>query len=889
MPDDPAAGRQRVPGTKLAVPRPPPRLVSRPRLLTRLDRARESMVTLVSAPAGTGKTLLLAEWVRARDTGEATWVSLDSDDNDDGRFWSALLDALASTAAVPRDSPLRRLAAPANPSRDPGFLAEVVNTLDELPSPALLVLDDLHEITAAAPLRGLAALLEHRPAGLRLVLSARRDPRLPLDRLRLTDDLAEIRADDLRFSPVEARALLDATGIELDHGQLHRLLEQTEGWAAALRLAALSLSESGEPDRFLDDFAANDRAVAAYLVDEVLSLLPPDMSEFLRTISISEQISADLAARLSGRTDAAALLDTIAERTGLVVRVDAAPHGYHVHALLRTHLLADLLRLDPDRAATLHGVAADRYAERGEPARALAHAGRAADRVRSRALLHRHAVTLAMGGNHQLVRDVLDAMGARAVGEDTLLTLVSALLHLERGDPDGAEHELTRADKAWPAEPDPDLVALRALVRSRHAQFAGDVDELARVTGDIADEIADAPGPFDAAAMLQRGSALLATGDRSAARSQLRAASRAARDGGHDYVAMQCLTMLAAVAAAEGDYESMTTLATTVDEENARRGWQQTVEAASASLLLGYGALLRADPAECLRQTVRASRLVDEGDPPAMRGLNLSVETLRGTAEFELGDRTAGARRVDTARLAGGSTRFSAEQVALCAVLEHRMALLLGWGTKAGDALRWAQQTSPDSAEVRLMRARAQLVLGRRDTADKIIQPVLDGTAGPVLPWSTIEAWLLATEVALNAGDHARARRRLRRGLLIAHHLDVPYPIVFANPDVADLLTGQLGTFGGSAERFASRVFARRRALRVPPMVPLTARERAVLRLLPTLRSFDEIAEDLTVSANTVKTHVRAIYSKLGVTKRRDAVTVALERGLLENEHAGNT
>ncbi|MGH2950224.1 MAG: response regulator transcription factor [Solirubrobacteraceae bacterium] len=143
--------------------------------------------------------------------------------------------------------------------------------------------------------------------------------------------------------------------------------------------------------------------------------------------------------------------------------------------------------------------------------------------------------------------------------------------------------------------------------------------------------------------------------------------------------------------------------------------------------------------------------------------------------------------------------------------------------------------------------------------------------------------------MALAGGDDARARRSLRHALAVAQRLDVPYPLVFAAPEVTELLTNRLGTFGGAVERFAGHVLALRRALHVPPMVPLTARERAVLRLLPTLRSFDEIAEDLTVSANTVKTHVRAIYTKLGVARRRDAVAVAVERGLLESEHAATS
>jgi LuxR family maltose regulon positive regulatory protein len=882
MSNDPGERRRRVPATKVAVPRPPLRLVSRPRLLAMLDRARRTRVTLVSAPAGAGKTLMLAEWVRTRGGGETAWVSLDSDDNEDRRFWSALLDALSTSASVPEGSPLTHLAVPVDPSVDPSFLAEVVNTIDDLPDPVLLILDDVHELTNPQPLRGMEALLRYQPAGLRLILSSRRDPRLPLARLRLADELTDIRADDLKFSDREVRALLETNGIELDDDQRRRLLDQTEGWAAGLRLATLSLSGTTEPDRLLAEFAVNDVAVAAYLIDEVLSRLPEEMREVLSTLSVCEQVCTGLAAHLSGRADAGALLDAIAEQTALVVSVDAPQQYYHVHALLRSHLLADLVRQDPDRAACLHATAADWYAAHDEPARALTHAGQAGDPARTVALLHRYAVPLTMSGNHERVRGVLDALGPRPIVEDSFLALVSALLHLERGDLGGADRDIAHAEAAWPAESAEEVAALHWLVRSRRAQFAGDVDELVRVT----EGLSGGPDLFDAPALLQRGSALLAAGDRPGARTQLHAALRAARAYDHDYVAVRSLTMLAALAAVEGDFGSMVTLATSADEENARRGWQRTVAAATACLLLGYGALLRADLTECLHQTRRAGRLVDEGEPPAMRGLHLSVETLRGAAEFELGDRTTGARRiVNAARAVGGNARFPAELIALSAVLAHRTALLLGWGPAAGEALRWAQTGIPDSAEVHVMRARAQLMLGRRDAAAKVVQPALDGTARAELPWSVVEAWVLTGEVALAAGHGARARHALRRALSVAQRLDVLYPLVFAAPEVIRLLTSQLGTFGGAVERFAGRVLTLRRTLHVPPMVPLTARERAVLRLLPTLRSFEEIAEDLTVSANTVKTHVRAIYTKLGVTRRRDAVAVAVARGLLESEH----
>jgi LuxR family transcriptional regulator, maltose regulon positive regulatory protein len=864
--------RRRVPRTKLAVPRLPPQLVSRPRLLSRLDGALDALVTLVSASAGTGKTLLLAEWVHGRDSRDTAWVSLDSDDNDEDRFWSALLEALSGCESVPRDNPLRGgLALPEAPSSDPRFLAELVNTLDELPAPVLLVLDDVHELTDPRPLHGLESLLRHHPAGLRLVLAARHDPGLPLGRLRLTDQLTEVRAEDLRFSPDEARALLEAAGLDLDADQLGSLVEQTEGWAAGLRLAALSLAETDEPARVLDDLAANDRVVGGYLVDEVLSRLPAGLGEFLTTISVCEQVSAPLAAELSGRADAGAVLDSLTRLTSLVTTVESARDSYHVHVLLRSHLLADLSRHAPERAARLHGAAAGWFAGNGRPALAMAHAVEAQDADLACDLARRFAATLVLDGDHDLVRELLDVVGP-LVAEDSGLALVSALLHLEHGDTVAADRDLANVETAWPADVSAELSTMRRLVLARRAQLGGDVNEQLLATEQL-EHGHEADPLLDALARLYRGTALLAASRHSAAREHLSAAFESARDHGHEYLETQCVSILAALASTEGDYRRMATLAEDADRRNSRHGWQRTVEAAMTDVLRGYGALLAADPATSLRYVTRA-----------VRGPRLLVETVRGAAEFELGDWTGGARRIERApntEGSAGSARLPAGQVALTAVLGHRAALLLGWGQTAGQLLDWAQANVPAAGEIHLMRARAQLALGRHYAVGKIICPLLDGTSPVVVPWSVIEAWLLTCEAALNAGDREPATRALRKALAAAERLEVLHPVVFARSDVVDLLTANLGKLGG-LDPFAERALATLRALDLPPLpVPLTPRERGILRMLPTARSLDEIAKDLTVSPNTVKTHVRAIYAKLGVTRRRDAVEVAAERGLL--------
>lgn len=883
MPERPHdEARRRVSRVKVAVPELPSRLVSRPRLLSLLDRAGDTAAMLVCAPAGSGKTLLLAEWVRSSGARDTAWISLDSADNEDGRFWSAVLQALAACAIVPRDSPIRTLPVPAAPSADPGFLADVVNALDGLPGTVRLVLDDVQELVDPAPLHGLETIMRHQPAGLRLVLSTRHDLPLPLGKLRAADQLTEIRGDELGFSVAEASTLLERAGAPLSPDQVRRLVAQTDGWAAGLRLAAVSLSESNDADTFLADFAENDRVVTDYLTDEVLSRLSEEMREFLSLLSVADQVSTGLAAALSGRADAGALLDELDRNASLVVPVDRDRNWYRVQPLVRSHLLAHLVRQDPDRAAGLCATASDWYAQSGEPVPALDFASRAPDAARVASLVRKHAVELTLSGEHQVLGRALAVLGDRAVEQDALLALVSASLRLETGEPKAADASLAQLTATWPPRPTAELTALRQLVLARRAELAGDIDRMMRTTQNF-DAATRAQPALNALAMLQRGTALLSAGDRENAGRLLRAALAVARKEGANYLALQCLTILGALAAAQGDFPVMDALAKEADAENVARGWQRTIEGATACLLLAYGAFLRADLAECEHQAARAAEMVDEGETPGNRSLNLLVGTLRGAARFDLGDRAAGLRQIRASRLSGRDANFSADQAALCAVLEHRAAVLLGWSGIAREVSSWSEVAIPDSGELLIIKARAQLALGRFHSANHVLRPLLDGAVTAILPWSIIEAWVLQAVVASREGHDPRARKALERALSIAEPLGVLYPLVCAAPEVIRMLTQRLGTLG-RFEWFAGRVVALRHSLPARQLpVPLTESERRVLGLLPTMRSFAQIAQDLTISPNTVKTHVRAIYRKLGVRKRRDAVTAALELGLLED------
>ncbi len=280
-----------VPQAKITVPQVPPELVVRAGLRADLDTASRADATLVCAPAGYGKTMLLADWAHTSTGSDTAWVSLDPDDNDPQRLWTSVVAALAACPSVPPDS---RLHAPWTwrPGTQPEFLAELTDTVAQLPRPVRLILDDVHELHDPTALHGLHTLLRNRPTGLQLVLSSRFDPPLSLPRLRLTGRLYELRADRLRFSPTETATLLERSGLNLTPTQVDTLHHRTGGWAAGLRLAALALTRTTDPDTFLDQFSGNDSSVADYLTGEILSALPDDTQEFLRVISISNPVPA---------------------------------------------------------------------------------------------------------------------------------------------------------------------------------------------------------------------------------------------------------------------------------------------------------------------------------------------------------------------------------------------------------------------------------------------------------------------------------------------------------------------------------------------------------------------------------------------------------------------
>src|SRR6185436_9357467 len=376
-------------------------LVERPRLFAALERGSAGPVTLLTGPAGSGKTMLLASWLRAvRPPPAVVWVEVERDERDATRFWATVMDAVRRSGAVAPDDPLATLAASPAGGGDE-LLEHLVAGLGRLEQPVFLVLDDLHHLRSDDALAGLERLLTRAPAQLRTFIVSRRDPKLGLHRLRLTGDLVEVRGADLGFTAEEASALLAAAGVAVGADDLGRLHERTEGWAAGLRLAAMSLASR-----------------------------PPEVRRLLLRTCILERVTGPLADLLTGRTDSARLLHDLEEANALVVAVDVARTWFRYH-----HLLADLLRLElrleaPDEVPALHRLAAGWFAEHGHVVEAIRHAQLGGDADLAAELIGRHWVHLVLDGEEATLGTLLEGLPADRVEADAELAAIVAAARL---------------------------------------------------------------------------------------------------------------------------------------------------------------------------------------------------------------------------------------------------------------------------------------------------------------------------------------------------------------------------------------------------------------------------------------------------------------------------
>ncbi|GAA2900286.1 LuxR C-terminal-related transcriptional regulator [Pseudonocardia halophobica] len=868
-----------VPETKISVPPLPADTVRRPLLRRELDAVRD--VGLVCAPAGYGKTLLLAEWAEAgRPSIDTAWVHLDGDDDDPRLFWGALLAALARCPTVPAGATVRTgpdgrgwdLSAAGRPE----FGASVVAALGELDRPVRLVLDDVHELSAPEVLHDVARLLRHRPGTVPVVLAGRWDPPIGLQRLRPQGRLVELRTDRLRLDRDEAEALLRRVGVQLHAEQLDRLYGQTDGWPVGLRFAATALQASSNVEGFLTRFSGVDRVVADYLVGEVLSGLPASSVELLRRTSVSDDVPVALAVELSGREDAGHVLAELESRSALVRRRGRTLETYRVQPLIRSYLRGDLQRRSPRIAGDLHSVAARWWLGQDHPAAALAHAAVAEDPALLVEVVRRVAVPLLVTGQHRALRRALRRAGDTVVAADPSLSVVAALAAHQSGDRPAGVAAARQARRRWPPEPPAQLATLgtiadrlgglpRIVVREAPPGEADglpldEATELLSHVADCAARVREREGPADARPVRRTLDELLVR----------------ARRTGRDHLLLQCRATAAAAAAADRDVHAMREHAAHADALAGARGWTASPAALDALALLAHATLLAADPGRALHLVVDALPRAETAEPR----LRFALQALQGAALADSGDRPGGLETLQHARVVLGDHDADQVEIALAATVEFDIALRLGHHAAASAVQGWLAGRCGTVGEAVVMRARADVLGGRVDQARATLRGLLDDGPPAVLPATVVEAHLLCSELAIRAEDRFAAALALRDAVGLAEPHDLLRPFVQARPAVRRLLAQQYGTLE------VAHTLPGRALVLAPPDgerldAALSVREQAVLELLPSLESLEEIAADLTVSVNTLKTHVRSIYGKLGVGNRRDAVVVGYEHGLI--------
>ena len=469
-----------LPTTKLLPPRVPVRAIARPRLHELLSHGTASTLTLVSAPPGFGKTTLLAEWTaRGQRLGPVCWVGLDEDDNARARMWQAIASAVAE--GVPELGELSGETGARTPLDTATLL---INRVAEHDKPVVLILDDVHSLDERSTLGDIAHLVKHAPPQLRIVLSTRSDPPIPLDRYRLSGQLVEIRAAELAMTVDETQDMLGDVADELTDAEIEALCERTEGWAAAIRLAAISLESTDDPHRFVADFAADDRAISDYLLNEVLDQQPEDLRTFLLRTSLPDRLTADLAADLSGRADAGAVLADLARRNLFLHRHGRRAGTYRYHSLFRSFLQAELMRERPDEARELHGIVASWCVDRGTVTQRIRHAIGAEDWPLTAEVATDAWPQLAFLEPPGTIRKLVDTIPPQVRHSCQTLAVLEAIDHVQRGEREEGSARLSDAATAS----DPSSESLLTVGWMALARIDGDMEALERHSRELLEQ-----------------------------------------------------------------------------------------------------------------------------------------------------------------------------------------------------------------------------------------------------------------------------------------------------------------------------------------------------------------------------------------------------------------
>jgi LuxR family transcriptional regulator, maltose regulon positive regulatory protein len=861
------------------MPRPLSHLVERRRVLELVDAGVNHPLTLISAPPGAGKTELLSHWFHAGDApGPAVWLPLRREHADRRRFWATVVSALGGT-----DLQLAGLAPPPRDALEP-FLITLLARLDEMEEPLTLVLDDLQVVSAPAILADLDWLLDIEPAALRLVVATRSDPALRLQRLRAGGRLTEVRAGDLAFTLGEARELLD--GLDLAEGDVELLWRRTEGWATGLRLASLSLERQRDRHAFIQSFAGGDAAVSDYLLSEVIAGQTEPALEFMMRTSVPDSLCGSLAETLTGDAGASQKLRELARGNAFMTEIEQPTGWYRYHRLFADVLRAELHRRLPEAEAGLHSLAGRWYADREDALEALRHSIAAADWQLAAEVLGEHWLRCVLRGGGAALLELASAIPDDVVRSDAELALALGGLLLERGDRDAADRLLLEAYDAALNLPDERRrrFAVTSTATSLYrARLSGDVAEALDAARRVLHESWDRAVAPDVRALTlaNLGIAEYWTGGLREADEHLQQAAGLALECRNDFVLFLAESYAAAVDVRDGRLTQADRRARTALQLAERRGWTRQAHAAIALVARATVHLWRDELPETERLAQQAAEALGRVSEPLLGAV---VEQLRARLLMLRGEPLTALELLRGVRAHGPLPRFLH---VINGLLEAEAWLALGEPGRARAVLLALESAGAPDPAVGL--ARLELACGNPDAALCAVATFAADGNEPVLAYTRVEAWVVAAIAHDALRDHQNALGALERALDLAEPRGFSNILTRYGAPVRSLLRRRIAQGTGHralAEAVLAGLDEGAAAERGPATLllePLSERELTVLRFLPTMMSNAEIAAEMFVSVNTVKTHLKHVYRKLDVTDRRDCVRRARELRLLSS------
>jgi LuxR family maltose regulon positive regulatory protein len=898
--------------TKLHIPPIRSELVSRPRLIERLEAGLDRRLTLISAPAGFGKTTLLSECA-ARCRTSVSWLSLDERDNSPTWFWIYVIAALQTLYGSIGTIVLEALQRPhALPNET--LLGQLINQIADIPEPIALIVDDLHVITNPQIHEQLIFLVEHAPPQMHLVVSSRADPPWPLARWRARGQVIEIRMDDLRFTSAETAAFLnDAMGLDLCPEDVAALGARTEGWIAGLQLAALSMQDR-DPRSFVKAFSGSHRFILDYLVEEVLNRQPPGIQEFLLQTSILERLTASLCdavrfgtaerpisretTAMTRREDSQSILERLEQANLFLVPLDDERRWYRYH-----RLFADLLRsrLEQDNrecVSTLHRRASVWCEQKGLISEAVGHALAAGDVERVARTAKQNALAVMDHGELTALAKSIEALPDDAVNPHPWLCIAHAWVLVFAGLLEAVELRLRSAEgSVLGAAEGRHLAGHIAAIRGYVAALRGDMSCAMELSREALEKLPDKDMAVRALAADLLGSVLRWSGDLVAAEQALGRAMALAQAGGDDLMAVEALCALASVQLARGQLHK--TVATCRDalriaDKRVKRGGRQLPVVATGHNVVSQVLREWNDLDGALRYAKEGIELSEQWG--WQEGMALGYRR-RARALQTIGDADGAQEAIQKARQAasGLSPWFDAHMAA------HQARLWLAQGNLA-PAAHWAQgsglsaddEPSYQSMDEHSALARLLMAQGKLDEASKLLTSLVEVAEATGAVGYVIESWVLRALALQAQGNEDQALSALERALALGEPEGYVRTFIDEGPQMGQLLRRAVvqgisvdyaGRLLGALEEEAT-VAATPPAISEgarPPLVePLSPRETEVLRLLTTHLSHAEMAEELVVSVNTVRSHIKSIYGKLDVHSRMEAVKRARKLGLLD-------